>query len=967
MRRMFWLLALLCADSGYADTEFWISVGSYQDIEHAEKFREHASLRLQEAFTVSPAETPSGYFYRVMAGPFLQRESAEYTLQKVHEAGFADAWMLTTEGPVSLYRTTNFDELDIDLPPIGELPVIPQLPAIKKIKPRLEPVREAPEDYQLHKLHRDALLQLESEPYLLASTDPNLANAFAGCGGGVPNNVHVAHRELQVDLRVGKPFVLERFEHDLIEIEIDGKLDEPQWGMVASFDNLKVVEPDTLVNGRYATDIRMFYTERGLYISFDMEQPRDTIVKRFSTRDAGRLNRDSVSFTLDTSGEGRYGYWMNLALGDNQVDGTILPERRYSRDWDGAWYGATSLTERGWIAEYFVPWSQTAMPKQSGSRRMGLYVTRKVAYLDERWGWPALPRSQTKFMSSFQPLDLHGVDPKQQWSLFPFSAATFDNVAGEEKYKTGFDFFWRPSTNFQVTATVNPDFGNVEADDVIVNLSANETFFPEKRLFFQEGREIFNTSPSRRFNSLSVVNTRRIGGRPASPATRAGETVASEDLRQLSELAGAVKVTGQQGGFRYGFLAAREKELKFDALSLNGDNLNLHQDGRDFGVMRLLYEDNDGGAYRGFGWISTLVTNPAGDAVVHGADFHYLSAAGGWKFDGQLLRSDLEQAGEGYGGLLNVQYSPRSGLRYTLSTSYFDDSLDINDLGFQRRNDASDISLRAEWIKSGLDWVRDFRISPSVRYERNGQGRITQAGFGLSQSYTLHNLSKVDVNAFYSPEHFDDRSSFGNGTYRVENRSSMSLNYRSNSSRKLSFSVGGGLHGEATGDYGYQAAAGITWRPFDRVNFELQTKYRNRNGWLLHQEENNFTSFSATQWEPNFKFDFFITAKQQFRIALQWVGITAEEDKFYTISPRPDDLIEGAKPLGETDDFSISQLNFQMRYRWQIAPLSDLFVVYTRGASKRGTITDFDDLFQDAWDNPLDEQLVIKLRYRVGT
>ena len=967
MRRIFCLWALLWGNSGYADTEYWISVGSYRDFARAEEFLTQASGQLREIFSITPADTPSGYFYRVIAGPYLTRDSAEYTLQRVHDAGFADAWMLATEGPETAYRATTFDELDIDLPPIGELPVIPQLPTVPKTKPPLEPVREAPEDYKLHKLHRDALrnsTQLHNDPDLLASIDlddHSTSAAGDGCGFG---DVSLARQDLQVDMLSGKPLVLRRFEHDATEIKIDGRLDEPQWGMVPSFDNLKVVEPDTLVNGRYATDIRMFYTERGLYVSFDMEQPRDTIVKRFSTRDAGRLNRDNVSFTLDTSGEGRYGYWMNLALGDNQVDGTILPERQYSRDWDGAWYGATSLTERGWVAEYFVPWSQTAMPKQSGSRRMGLYVTRKVAYIDERCAWPALPRSQAKFMSSFQPLDLQGVDPKQQWSLFPFTVATMDNVAGEEKFKSGFDLFWRPSTNFQVTAAVNPDFGNVEADDVIVNLSANETFFPEKRLFFQEGREIFNTSPSRNFNALTVVNTRRIGGRPASPETPPGITVDSEDLRQLSELVGAVKVTGQLGGFRYGLLAAREKEVKFDA-----GNLNLHQDGRDFGVMRLLYENSRGGVYKGLGLIATTVTNPAGDAVVQGADFHYLSRVGTWKFDGQLLRSDLAEEGEGYGGFVDVEYIPRSGLKYRLSTSHFDDRLDINDLGFQRRNDASDITLRAEWIKSGLDWVRDFRITPSVRYERNGEGYITQAGFGLSQSYTLHNLSRVDVNAFYSPEHYEDRNSFGNGTYRVENRSALSLNYRSNSSRKLSFSVGGGLQGEATGEYGYQAMAGITWRPVDRINVELQAKFRDRNGWLLHQEEENFTSFSAKQWQPNFNFDFFLTAKQQFRIALQWVGITAEEDKFYTIPARPDNLIEGSKPVGDgnPDDFSISQLNFQMRYRWQIAPLSDLFVVYTKGASKRGTTADFEDLFRSSWDDPLDEQLVIKLRYRLGT
>ena len=104
------------------------------------------------------------------------------------------------------------------------------------------------------------------------------------------------------------------------------------------------------------------------------------------------------------------------------------------------------------------------------------------------------------------------------------------------------------------------------------------------------------------------------------------------------------------------------------------------------------------------------------------------------------------------------------------------------------------------------------------------------------------------------------------------------------------------------------------------------------------------------------------------RLGLQWVGIRAIEDKFYTLPEDSTDLVEGPKPPGETDDFSISQLTFQVRYRWQIAPLSDLFIVYTKGdSSDYDGLVEFDDMFRESWDNPLGDMLVIKLRYRIGT
>ena len=98
---------------------------------------------------------------------------------------------------------------------------------------------------------------------------------------------------------------------------------------------------------------------------------------RLSTRD-DFFSRDSVSVTLDTSGAGIYGYWFSVALGDTLSDGKVAPERQYSREWDGPWDGRSAVTEDGWNAEMFLPWSMMAMPGSAGERRIGLYVSRQV-------------------------------------------------------------------------------------------------------------------------------------------------------------------------------------------------------------------------------------------------------------------------------------------------------------------------------------------------------------------------------------------------------------------------------------------------------------------------------------------------------------------------------------------------------------------------------------------------------------
>ena len=710
-----------------------------------------------------------------------------------------------------------------------------------------------------------------------------------------------------------------------------------------------------------------------------MEQPADTLLRRFSSRDYLELRRDSVGFTLDASGEGEYGYWGDVALGGAMTDGTVLRESLFNTDWDGAWLGATVETPRGWSAELFFPWSQMAMPHAGEERRIGLFASRQLAQAGERWGWPPLPLTRPRFLSVLQPAYLNGVDPRQQWSLFPYASVTVDEVENDTAWKGGLDLFWRPSTNFQVTATLNPDFGNVESDQVIVNLTAFETLFPEKRLFFLEGREIFATSPRadlpfsfyEGIAPTMIVNTRRIGGRPRPPAMP-GEfdiPIPDRELGQPTELLGALKATGEAGPFRYGLLGASENDVKFDA-----GHYNLLQDGSDYGAVRLLYDRTaEDGVYRGLGWISTAAVHPAREAYVHGLDFHYQSAEGRWTLDGQALYSHIEDddpdasQGRGYGAFIDTAYAPRQGLSYELGLHSYDDTLDINDLGYLERNDATRLELAMNWRGTGIPWVRDFSFRPYLRQELNGDGRLTQSRIGAFQSFTLHSLDQLNLGLAFFPERYEDRNSFGNGAYRIEERENYSIGYVTDPSKTLSLGAGMDVNGDELGGYFYGGWFSLAWRPGGRFNLEADVYYYRGDHWLLHQEGRNFTTFRSSEMGTTLSMDYFPGARHQLRVALQWVGVKAEENEFFLVPMEPGDLAPTAKPPGPPDDFHVSVLNFQARYRWQIAPLSDLFVVYTRNASEAPLRGGFRDLFEEAWNNPSGDQLTVKLRYRLGS
>jgi hypothetical protein len=771
---------------------------------------------------------------------------------------------------------------------------------------------------------------------------------------------------------LSEPLQIPHFEESDIDIKIDGILDEELWESIPWYDNLSVVDPDTLEDAPLQTRIRYFYTSKGLYIGVWNQQDKETLVSRLSSRDQF-ISRDDISITLDPSGQGLYGYWFGVGLGGSLLDGTVLPERQYSKEWDGPWNGASAEVEGGWSAEMFLPWSMMTMPDTTDdSRQIGFYVAREVAHIDERWGWPALPRTKSVFMSQLQKMELKGINPRQQFTFYPYASTTYDNIEGQDTYKAGFDFFWRPSSNLQLTSTINPDFGSVESDNVVVNLSSFETFFPEKRPFFLEGQDIFITSPRARGGRNSrgppttLINTRRIGSAPKSIDIPDFDLPTLEANRP-TELIGAMKITGQNGKLRYGALAAIEDETKLTG-TINDVETDVVQDGRDFGAARFLFEETSGGERRSIGWMSTIVAHPQEDAITHGLDAHYLSNGGIFGADVQLMYSDVDNV-TGSGGFIDFNYTPRQGRKHSLSLDYFDDSLDINDFGFLRRNDA--IGARYSYRISESDRPnlksRFTRFSATQQY--NTEGMVVRSGLFAAQDRQFHNNSSLFTQLNYFPERWDDINSNGNGSFRIEDRWQTGAFWNNNEANVLNLGVGAFYTGEDLGGYTAEIVTELTWHPTTRFSLVFEIAYEDKNGWLIHESDRDFTTYDADLWRPQIEADFFLTAKQQFRLTAQWIGIKAYEDERWQVPGGDGDLLpDPTPPNDDSRDFTISRLVFQARYRWEIAPLSDLFIVYTRGSNLPSDITqDFGSLLRDSWTDPAVDVLVVKLRYRLGT
>ena len=920
--------------------------GSFATPALAEALRERLAAELSADARTVPVEVNGVTNVRVIAGVGKAPEAIRALIEEAKVAGFADAWFWP-DAPSRAAST---------------------VPALAALGPTPLPNRLPPRSADAPSVAVPAPV---GEP-----TAPPVSNIVPPQPRGVGDALR-----LVTDAGDGGAIIVPRY--DSVEIELDGRLDEAVWAEVPGYDDMVVVEPDTLDPTRFKTVARYLYTDRGLYIGVWNEQPPDTLIARLSSRD-DFINRDGWGITLDTSGEGRYGYWFNINLGGSVLDGKVAPERTFTNEWDGPWDSATAALDDGWSLEAFLPWSMMTMPPGDGERTMGMYTNRKVAYIDERWGWPALPFTGARFMSALQQMQLPGVRAKQQLAMFPYTATTMNNVRSEEDVSAGFDVFWRPSSNFQVTAAVRPDFGAVESDDVVVNLTARETYFPEKRLFFMEGSEIFTTSPrSRMFSGSSggsgarrapstyfrtpssLLNTRRIGGAAIGVDVPDGITVEGHERSQPSTLLGAAKVTGQNGPVRYGVLTAFEDDPVLRGERDDGTPVAVQATGRDFGVARVLYE-RTGAGRQSIGYLGTLVDHPSVQAEVHGVDAHHLSGNGKWSTDVQAMMSDVDGT-PGYGLWSDLQYTQFRGLTHMLAFEYQDEDLDINDLGFLTRNDMIGGRYGLWFSRPNVGPLRRLSVNAAVGRYVNAAGQAVQAGAFVGNSFTFPNRDQLRIMANYFTPQWDDLESRGNGAFRVRGRTMVNASYGTDSSKPFAWSVSVNWAQEEVKDAMRRLSVGFTYKPLDRFSLDFDLTRTDQDAWLLWQGDRDFATYESAGWQPQVAMDLFLSARQQLRFTMQWAGIRAQESEFWRIPEEGGRLMQVAEDPSEEDSLSINRLTAQFRYRWEIAPLSDLFVVYTRGSNFFVESDDpFEDLFNDALTKPIVDLLVVKLRYRFG-
>jgi hypothetical protein len=751
---------------------------------------------------------------------------------------------------------------------------------------------------------------------------------------------------LRLALRVVAAVCLFGAPGSLAAIAIDGVLDEPEWRQARVFDSFVTTDPRTSEPARYRTEARLYTDEKGIYVGFINYQPPGVarIQRRFA-RDAA-IEADRNVLGIDFDGNGLIGYDFTVGAANTIQDGIFTNAPGYSGDWDGTWYSATSQDEQYWYSEIMIPWSVAPMASSGGAERtMGFYFGRVVFDESLRFAYPNASFERPTFIQDWHPTRVRKVSAATlEW--FPYASLTEELEGSDTDLKVGMDVVWRPGSSTQFTGALNPDFGQVESDDLVVNFSAIETFFSEKRPFFTENQGLFASE-----NPVGdrVVNTRRIG----SQADDASDRITDIDL--------AAKATHFGEIWDAGFFAVTEDD---PGDAKGGDYVSTRVQRRLGGLT--------------LGHSLTWADRPTLDreATVNALDLDWEPAAG-MRLRGQALYSDLQQDAnrfngdedideQGVGGWVEWRYAPNDTWQYQLNGTYYGDDFEMNDLGFLQRNDWLELFGRVRY--DVLSYPADSRLRSAyyelkLGHQENTDGDNLPSRVLVDGSWTLRDTRELKLIVGYQPDSKDDLITRGNGILKMDAQRNLELRYLNPRGRRFTFDVGYKAETAGTDEFSHQIDFSPQWYITDRLTLSGEASYTYYEDWLLWDfRSQQLATYETDLYDLNLKLDWYPAPRQELRVKFQWVGVEADARRGYGLS-NSGRLQPSGVPV---DDFSISDMAIQVRYRYELAPLSEFFLVYTRGGywEDEDTGESAFGLFNNAWDEVTLEQVLAKIRYR---
>jgi Domain of unknown function (DUF5916)/Carbohydrate family 9 binding domain-like len=665
-------------------------------------------------------------------------------------------------------------------------------------------------------------------------------------------------------------------------VVIDGVLDEEVWEKAPPVTAFVQREPNEGAQATEKTEVRIAYDDEAIYIGARLFDTNPAgIVARLGRRDAS-LTADELTFYVDPYHDGRGGYYFAVNAAGTLRDGVLYNDDWNDDSWDGIWEGRARVDAQGWTAELRIPYSQLRFRREE-SYRWGVNFRRYVCSKKEEDYVVFTPKKASGFVSRFPHLSgLVGITPPRRIALTPYTIGKAEftghdagdpfNDGSRLRPALGADFKVGLGSNLTVDGTINPDFGQVEVDPAVVNLSDVETFFPEKRPFFVEGANNFRFGQGGATNwwgfnwgNPQLFYSRRIGRAPEGSQPENDFNDAPAGTRIVT----AGKLTGKVGrGWSLGVLDAVTASETGD-FQFAGQRFRAQvEPAANYFVGRALQESAD--ARRGLGIMATGVVRSLGGSRLRDELDQRAFALGldGWQFlganktwvvtgwtalsniEGSAARiTDLQQDAQHYfqrPDATHVSLDPTrtslSGLAgratvnkekgnvlFNAAVGFIDPGFDVSDAGFQWRTDV--INMHAwtgyRWTKPGR-FTREADVGFAYFQSYDFGGNVTWRGTFTHGSVRLKNEMRFFSFFAYNPETLSDTRTRGGPLTINPHGVEWHLEGRTDDRKKVDvrFAVHGTDYAQRS-EHGRWISGGITLRPRSNllVSFEPEMSW----------------------------------------------------------------------------------------------------------------------------------------------
>ena len=722
--------------------------------------------------------------------------------------------------------------------------------------------------------------------------------------------------------------------------KLDGVLDDDIWKTAPLHEGFRQRDPDEGKPASERTTFQIAYDDEALYfgiVCYDSEP--DKIAAQLVRRDNVFVDSDKININLDPNYNRQSAYWFTVHPSGSVTDGIISDNKQPDRTWDGVWDAKTQIHADGWTVEYKIPFHLLHFsPKDEYV--WGLQVNRTISRKKEEAHWRLIKKDEPGWVARLGDLTgIKDIHPSRHLEFVPYAMGrTTLNSETDLWGNVGTDIQYGITTGTTLNATINPDFGQVEADPATLNLSAYEEYFRERRPFFVQGASIFQTDDYRFFYS------RRIGRQPTHFHIPEG----AKELRRpgSTTILGAAKIVGRtQGGTSFGIMEAVTTPEYAQVEGKGNPHKHLIEPLTNYFVGRVNQDVLKGNSR--IGLITTVVNRQNSTAAhVGGLDWDLKFSKERYHISGTLAASQVgkpDQRKSGY--LAHLEFKKRGGwLRFDTDFRALSPDFEMNDLGYHQRSDK-------------LEWNYDLTIR-----KENPFSIFRRVRFGLYSRRTW-NYDRVNINSYSeiwtigqfknywdynlwvgrNLESFSDEDLRRGGTL-IKNPPGWWVSTRlATDSRKMVqlelnpiFSSGDDKH-----SYGYEVQFRLRIRLASNIEITLGPRYnyQMRDAQWVKQVERNHNGQTKKHYVygelKNRTLDFTTRANISFTPTL---SLQFYVQPFITIGDYTDfkELVEPKSyqfkpyPLNENHDFHRRSLRGNTVLRWEFRPGSTLFFVWSQ-------------------------------------